>query len=124
MYSIEVLHIKPTKSLPEIVVHSDGNIRITGRLIDDEFQDLFMPLFIWAKGVCCENIRVEIKLEYVNTNGIFHIVELVRRLESNESIKDIEIIWHFEEDDESHCELGKVIEEKLSRSKFRLLSYS
>ncbi len=124
MSTDEVIHLKPTKSSPEIVVYSDGNIKMTGRLINDKFYDLFLPIFIWANGATCENIRMEIMLEYVNTNGALYIVELIRRMESNKLIRDIEIIWHFEEDDEAHYELGMVIEEKLTRSKFKLLSYS
>lgn len=124
MSANKIIHLKPTKSLPEIVVLTDGKIKITGRLINDKFQDLFLPVSIWANGTTCEKIQMEVMLEYINTSGALHLLELIRRIESNESIKEIEIIWHFEADDETHHELGMMIEEKLSRARFRLLSYS
>jgi hypothetical protein len=124
MSAIEVIHLEPTKFLPEIIVLSNGTIKITGRLINDKFHDLFLPLFIWVKGLSCQKVKMEIMLEYINTNGALHLIELIRRIESNESIQEIEIVWHFEADDETHYELGAMIEEKLSRSQFKLLSYS
>jgi hypothetical protein len=124
MSTIEVIHLKPTKSLPEIVVFSDGTIKITGRLIHDKCRDLFLPIFIWVKGLSCQKVKMEIMLEYINTNGALHLIELIRRIESNESIKEVEVLWHCEEDDETHQELGMMIEEKLSRSHFKLLTYS
>ena len=96
----ETLHINATKLYPEIHFKPNGNLKITGRIISDHLCDFFQPLFEWVENSICHQIKLEIDLEYLNSNGTFILVELFRRMENNSNIKDIEVIWMFEEEDE------------------------
>jgi len=48
---------------------------------------------------------------------------LLKSLAENSLIEELAVIWHYEEDDEDHLETGQVYEEKLSKIKFKYLSY-
>ena len=122
--SIKDLHIKATKLFPEIMFHKDGNLRIKGRIISDHLCEFFSPLFHWVSDCTCRNIRVEVDLDYLNSNGTFLLVELFKRMEANTRILSIDIIWVYEEEDEEHYELGELIREKLQRARFKYLSYA
>lgn len=43
---------------------------------------------------------------------------MLKILDENSKIKNLEVIWYFEEDDEDHYETGQFFEEKLERTKF------
>lgn len=121
---MEALYIEATKQFPEILFRPDGQLRITGRLINDHLQGFFHPLFLWIDKANCANVQIDIELEYLNTPGSFHLAELIRRIEANKSFKKIEIIWHYEEDDEEHYDLGSFIEHKMKRAKFKFMSHA
>lgn len=118
-----ILHIKPSKILPEVIFKPEGNLKITGRIITDHLCDFFQPLFRWVEACNCEEITLEVKLDYLNSNGTFLLVELLRRMELNTRIEQITVSWLFEVEDEEHYELGDLIKNKLNRTKFRYLSY-
>ncbi len=120
---MDTLHIEGTKLLPEIFFKPNGQLRIAGRLINDHLVDFFQPLFLWVDKAACECAQIDIELEYLNTTGVFHIAELIRRIEANTSIKNIEIIWHYEEDDEEHYDLGELIEQRIKRAQFKYMTY-
>jgi hypothetical protein len=108
--------------LPEVVLNPAGNLEISGRIINDHLCNFFQPLFNWASNCSCTTIHLDIKLEYLNSNGTFLLVEFIHRLEENSSVRDIEVAWHYEEDDDEHYELGDILKNKLRRARFRFLS--
>ena len=122
--SVDDLYIKGTKLYPEVDFQVNGKMKISGRIINDHLSDFFRPLFNWADKCNSPGIRVEVDLDYLNSNGTFLLVELFKRLENNSSIHNIDIIWIYEEEDEEHYELGEIIREKLDRSCFNYLSYA
>ena len=122
--SMDTLHIEATKQFPEILFRPDGHLRISGRLIHDHLQDFFHPLYIWIDKANCDYAQIDIDLEYLNTTGAFHLAELIHRIEANKAIKNIGIVWHYEEDDEEHYDLGSFIEHKIKRAKFNYLSHA
>lgn len=113
---IEDLHIKATKTHPEIFFSEAGELRISGRMINDDLIDFFRPLIRWAEKAKCECIYIDIDLEYINTSGIFLLVKLLNTFEANTCIKQIIINWQFEEDDEEHYDTGCLIKDSLKRS--------
>ncbi len=121
---MDTLHIEATKQFPQITLSPNGHLKLIGRLINDHLYDYFHPVYLWIDKARCEHIQFDIALEYLNTTGAFHIVELMHRIEANKSFKCIEIIWHYDEDDEEHYDLGQFIEQKMKRSAFKYLSHA
>jgi hypothetical protein len=117
------LHIEATKLFPEVNFRADGKLRISGRIISDHLQDFFTPLFHWVDECSCNDIVLEVNLDYLNSNGTFLLCDLLRRMESKDSIMKISVLWIYEEEDEEHYELGELIREKLKRTLFNYMSY-
>jgi hypothetical protein len=115
------LYIRPTKYFPEVSFKQTGELKITGRLINDHLERFFEPVFSWVETLDVEEVKLELNLEYLNTSGVAFISRLIRTIECNFMVKDIIVKWYFEEDDESHQELGELIQLKRSRSKFKFI---
>jgi hypothetical protein len=112
------LYIKSSKLLPEVRFDLDGNFMIRGRIMSDFLLDFFKPLIEWIDNFQCSRINFDIILDYVNTKGAFCLIDFLRKIENNDHIGEINILWHYEEDDEEHYDRGELICEKLDRSKF------
>jgi hypothetical protein len=120
----ETLYIEGTRLYPKIVFNPGGKMKITGRIICDHLKEFFQPLFDWVENLECEEAMMEIKLDYLNSNGTFLLIELLRIMEANEKIRKITVYWFYEEDDEAHYELGDLVLRKLQRAQFHYMSYS
>lgn len=118
MELLEKLEIKGTPSTPDVVFEVDGNMLIKGRIIPENAFQLFKPLIDWAREIKCESVRFIIDLEYLNTGASNQLFTLLKTLDENESIKDLAVVWHYDEDDEDHLETGHFYEDKLNRTKF------
>ena len=117
------LFIEGTKVFPEVDFNASGDLKITGRIISDHMCEHFLPAFQWIEECTCEMIYLEVNLDYLNSNGMFLLLELLRCMENRKEIKDISVMWYYEEEDEEHFELGEIIRQKLNRTRFNYLSY-
>ena len=117
------LRLEPTGQYPGVDFRSDGNLVIWGRIVSDMLHDFFQPLNTWVENFEYNKIRIELNLEYLTSGGAFMLRDLLLGIENNTKIKDIEIKWYVEEDDEVHYELGELIKEKLVRSSFRFICH-
>jgi len=76
-------------------------------------------LYTWVEKFHSNKIHFDIDLEYLNTNGTFLLVRLLKKIEANALIKHISISWQFDEDDEEHYDIGCLIRKSLTRSEFK-----
>jgi hypothetical protein len=118
MGMLEKLEIKGSPTTPDVIFEVDGNMLIKGRIIPENAFQLFKPLIDWAREATCEKVRFIIDLEYLNTGATNQLFTLLKTLDENESVIDLSIVWHYDEDDEDHLETGQFYEDKLSRAKF------
>lgn len=116
------LFIKATKTLPEVIFTKNGELKISGRMINDLLINFYCPLIAWVEQTKCKQIYFDINLEYINTSGTILLVKLLKAIEANSSIKQIEINWQFDEIDEEHYDLGCYIKQCLKRSKMKFQS--
>lgn len=117
------LFIEATRLYPGVHFSNNGMLTITGRIISDHLCEFFTPLFDWVTTCSCHEIHLEVDLDYLNSNGMFLLVELIRRMEKRNTIHTIRVTWLYEEEDEEHHELGLIIQEKLMRTDFQFISY-
>ena len=115
---MENLIIEGTGSLPKVNFYANGNLSMEGRLLPDNAVKAFEPLFNWINGFSYVKVRFSINLEYLNTSSSMQLFSLLKILEGNCEIQDIQVIWHYDEDDEDHLETGQIFAEQLRRTKF------
>ena len=99
------------KNVPRIAYNFDSNIlEIVGRLIPENPYLIFTRIDDWIKLHFQKNdaLDVLIQLEYINSSSSEYLFRLLNQLAYyKESGKKVEIIWQYEEDDESMLELGE-----------------
>ena len=94
-------------------IHFDpgtGEMRIEGRSIPENPDDLYMRLIKWLHSYFeepCPLTRAILKLEYVNSGSSKFLLEILRIMSKHhEQGKKCEVDWYYEEEDERIMELG------------------
>lgn len=116
--------IGATEHSPLVDFDPSGKLLIEGRSIPEDVNKLFVPLFEFASTIEAENVVFDINLEYFNTATSKRLLELLKRLDTNNKIKNFTVNWHYENDDEDSREMGEIYEECLVRANFRYKEFS
>ena len=110
----ETACLRRHKILPRVELNPDGNILIQGRCIIDDVYTYMKPVYRWVKTCTYQTVNIDIKLEFVNTNGVRQIYNLLTLVRDNYSIKNTYINWFYEEGDENSFEVGKSLESQVN----------
>ena len=101
--------IEKSFSTPEVVIQ-DGKIEIKGRSIPEDSFDFYLPVIENVTKYLEEKndfTEVIIYLEYINSSSKKFLTNILNLLEKSYlNGTKIEIIWQYDEDDESICDLG------------------
>lgn len=105
---MENLVIEGTPKTPTIKFNPDeGKLLIQGRSIPENSIEFYKPL-VDSLDTYSGNATVDIVLEYFNTSSSKCILDVFKKLEKIKSDgNDVEIRWHYEEDDEDMLEAGE-----------------
>jgi hypothetical protein len=115
---------EPTSSTPAVRFATDGRLLIEGRSLPENVSKFYNPLIEWAKHLDAQVVRIDLNLEYLNSASSKKVLELLRALDTNESIKEFIVNWHYEADDEDSLESGQIFEDFLVKAEFRYHQYS
>ncbi|MBI9052727.1 MAG: DUF1987 domain-containing protein [Bacteroidales bacterium] len=115
------LSIQKTDSTPEIDFELNGDLKITGRSLPEDVHKFYDPLIEWVRNMDAVDVKLELKLEYLNTSSTKKVLNLLIALDENISIKNIEVNWYYEFDDLEMEDLGQIYEEDISRAKFNYI---
>ncbi|OYT14421.1 MAG: nuclear pore complex subunit [Bacteroidetes bacterium 4572_77] len=92
-----------------------GQLSISGRSIPENSYEFYNPLLLWLddyKENAMETTKVKIHLEYFNTSSSKYILEVLKKIkEMHAQGKNVEIAWHYDEDDEEMMETGEDYED-------------
>lgn len=110
---MEKILIEPTKYSPKVELNPEGFIHIGGRSIVEDPFAFYGPILSWVKNVSSSTLKVEIKLEYLNTSSSKVLYQLLTTIKENYNHTNVSISWFYEEDDEDTFELGKEFESQL-----------
>ena len=95
--------------------YNAGSFEIAGRSIPENSIDFYQPLLDWVKMYSQdprEKTVLSIKLEYFNTSSSKCLVEILRKLEKiHQQGHPVEVVWHYEEEDEDMLESGEDFKE-------------
>jgi hypothetical protein len=104
------LFIEATKATPRVEFLPSGELSIQGRSLPEDPHGFYNPLLNWIKQSTLENIKIEIRLEYMNTSSYKQIYTLLSCIKDNIYAKDQMVNWYFEEGDDDGYETGKEFE--------------
>jgi len=105
--------IAPTGKLPEVILDTDGNIKLTGRLIPENAEDFFHPIEEWVNEYLWDPADItciEICLEYINSAGTRYLLNLIHRITHvhfRKNNKKFIINWYYNDGDEDILEKGR-----------------
>jgi hypothetical protein len=117
------LQVESTINTPTIKFGTDGRLLMEGRSLPENVAKFYQPLIEWAAILTAEVVKMDINLEYINSASAKKILELLKVLDANNSIKEFIVIWHYEKDDEDVLENGQIFEELLRKAVFRYQEY-
>lgn len=115
------LIIQKTDSTPEISFLQKGEIKITGRSLPEDVHKFYDPLIDWVKNLAVDNVKVDLKLEYLNTSSTKKLLNLLVALDDNTNIDTVDIRWYYEFDDLDMEDLGSIYADELKRIKIQLI---
>ena len=118
---MENLVIEATSKTPDVFLSGDGNLSINGKMYDEDSLGFFTPIIEWIEKFNAAKVNFDIKLDYLNTSGSKMLFTMLRIMDENCEIGEINIKWHYEMDDEDHLEVGEYFQESLTRTKFEFL---
>ena len=115
--------IEATNSTPAINFCSDGRLIIEGRSSPEDVNKFYKPLIKWIVDLNIESVKLDINLEYFNSGSAKMLLELMKKLDANSSIKSLIVNWHYEEGDDDALEAGQIFEDLVKRAQFRYEEY-
>ncbi len=120
---MSTIFIEATHSTPAINFCSDGRLIIEGRSSPEDVNKFYKPLIKWIVDLNIESVKLDINLEYFNSGSAKMLLELMKKLDANKSIKSLIVNWHYEEGDEDALEAGQIFEDLVKRAQFRYQEY-
>ena len=109
----ENLVIEGTNKTPVVRFMGDtGTMELSGKSIPENSFGFYQPLMLWMDTYAAEpkpKTEVNIILEYFNTSSSKCLLDIFRKLEAlkKSGRSDVQVIWHYEEDDEDMMEAGQ-----------------
>lgn len=115
------LVIQQTDSTPEISFLQKGELKVTGRSLPEDVHKFYDPLIEWVRKLDVKKVKVDLKLEYLNTSSTKKLLNLLIALDENQQIDQIDVNWYYEFDDLEMEDLGGIYEDELKRIKFHFI---
>ena len=106
------LIIEGTNKTPVIkFYYENGSIEISGKSIPENSIGFYQPIYSWIDNYAIKpspKTEIKINLEYFNTSSSKCLLDILRKFESIKKAgkSDIEVLWHYEADDEDMMEAG------------------
>ncbi|UCH15824.1 MAG: SiaC family regulatory phosphoprotein, partial [Bacteroidales bacterium] len=84
----------------------------------------YFPLIEWVESLKAKKVKFDINLEYINSSSVKNLLEMLKTLDANKYIKEIDINWFYEEGDDDTLEIGQIFEEFSQRLRFMYHEYA
>ena len=115
------LVIQKTDSTPEITFLNKGELTIMGRSLPEDVHKFYDPLIEWVKKLEVDKVKLDLKLEYLNTSSTKKVLNLLMSLDNNDRVEQVDVNWYYEYDDIEMEDLGEIYKEELKRIKFHFI---
>jgi hypothetical protein len=118
------INIAATSSTPQVKFETNGILFLKGRSIILDVDSFYQPLCEWLKQLQTTSVRFTLEFDYFNSSSSKKILELLKIIDACNNIKDFDVYWHFETDDEDILEIGQIFEERLRKARFFYKEYA
>ena len=112
------LIIDATPETPAIHFMTTGKLRIEGCSFPEDSTVFYNQLIDWVRQLDLKTVTIDINLHYLNTSSSHHMLELLRNLDGNDHINELNVNWYFEDDDDDILENGQIYEDMLNKATF------
>ncbi len=116
---MNAIYVNATSSTPHFSYGDDGRLIIKGRSLPEDAAPFYNPLITWAREVTASSMTVDIAFEYMNSASTKKLLELLKVLDANNHITDLNVNWFYEEGDDDSLENGQTFEELMLKARFR-----
>ncbi|MBN2482126.1 MAG: DUF1987 domain-containing protein [Bacteroidales bacterium] len=113
------INIQATVNTPVIEFENSGKLLISGRSLPENVSKFYLPLINWAKALNSERVIADIRLEYTNSSSTKKLLEILKSIDRNNSVREFIVNWYYEIDDEDSFENGKILAELLKKADFK-----
>ena len=120
---MENLSIVGTNCTPHVSFSISGKLSMEGRSLPEDAEKFFLPLQQWLMNLSVDKVTFDFNLEYFNSASSKKILDLLRILDANIHVRQVQINWHYEEGDDDSLEAGQIFEEMLIRTAFRFVEF-
>jgi hypothetical protein len=121
---IQNVNISATSSTPQVNFETNGNLFLKGRSIILDVDLFYQPLCDWLHQLHTTTVRFTLEFDYLNSSSSKKLLELLKIIDANNNIKDFDVYWRFETDDEDILEMGQIFEERLRKARFFYKEYA
>ena len=104
------LIIPETNYTPRVDFKSNGELNVTGKSLPEDTAMFYEPVIKWAAQCNASGILLTVRLDYMNSSSAHQITKLLMTLKDNPAIKECNIDWYYETDDEDSLDFGKELE--------------
>jgi hypothetical protein len=118
------IYIEATSSTPQVNFDVSGRLMLKGRSLILNVKEFYDPLSEWVSRLNVAVVRFTIDFDYFNSGSSKQILEMLKLIDSNNNVKDFDVFWHFEKDDEDILEIGQIFEERLRKASFYFKEYA
>jgi hypothetical protein len=118
------IDIEATSSTPQVIFDQNGKLMMKGRSLILNVNEFYSPLIEWVSKLNATVVRFTIDFDYFNSASSKQILEMLKLIDSNNNVKDFDVFWHFEKDDEDILEIGQIFEERLRKARFCFKEYA
>jgi hypothetical protein len=118
------IDIEATSSTPQVNFDQSGKLMMKGRSLILNVNEFYNPLIEWISKLNAPVVRFTIDFDYFNSASSKQILDMLKLLDSNNNVKDFDVFWHFEKDDEDILEIGQIFEERLRKARFYFKEYA
>lgn len=117
------LIIEPTNKTPLVEFRTNGKLTLAGSSYPENVREFYAPVMDWVNELETDEINLDLIMDYTNTASAKVLLELLRKFDITSRFKTVTINWYYEEDDEDTLEAGKILEDIMTNSTFKYVSY-
>ena len=118
------IFIEATSSTPQVSFDQSGRLMMKGRSLILNVKEFYGPLVEWISTLNVPAVRFTIDFDYFNSSSSKVILEMLKLIDSNNNVRDFDVFWHFEKDDEDILDIGQIFEERLRKARFCFKEYA
>lgn len=104
------LYIEETNYTPKVKFDADGHLSLSGKSLPEDTAKFYEPILAWVAECNIENVKLTVRLDYMNSSSAHQISKLLIFIKDNPMIQDCEVSWYYESEDEDGLDFGKELE--------------